>query len=284
MYTMRDVKPGRSPTSRVQHLTPWVQDLVDQARERQSQLDRLRQQREAAASGQAAVPPPPPTVPTVSAVPDLQATTPPPPPPRAPARTSPLPPARRPTLPRLPARTAGARVTRWPWSAAAMRRARGGATVGGRGALVPRQVATEGAGWTPGARFWGSAAGARSRSAAPESGSAADAGGSQLPRPLLGRHWHRMALCTRAPPLPRGPPASSAPTACDATALPASWWMARVCAPCSVSSCCWARPQPYSMAAARFATFLVSRHAQAGSGRTRFHLFPDIYAGRDWLP
>lgn len=34
-------------TSRVQHLLPWVQDLLDQARERQALLDTLRQQREA---------------------------------------------------------------------------------------------------------------------------------------------------------------------------------------------------------------------------------------------
>ena len=52
MYTMRDVSDA-DLTSRVQHLTPWVQDLVDQTRERQSQLDMLRQQRDAAA-GQAA--------------------------------------------------------------------------------------------------------------------------------------------------------------------------------------------------------------------------------------
>ena len=58
MYTMRDVNDAEL-TSRVQHLTPWVQELVDQARERQGQLDTLRQQRDAAA-GQAAVPPPPP--------------------------------------------------------------------------------------------------------------------------------------------------------------------------------------------------------------------------------
>ena len=71
MYTMRDVSDAEL-TSRVQHLTPWVQDLVDQARERQAQLDTRRQQRDAAAV-QAAVPPPSPTVPTVSAVPDMQA-------------------------------------------------------------------------------------------------------------------------------------------------------------------------------------------------------------------
>ena len=70
MYTMRDVNDTEL-TSRVQHLTPWVQDLVDQARERQAQLATLRQQRTAVA-GQAAVPPPPP-VPPVSPPTDMQA-------------------------------------------------------------------------------------------------------------------------------------------------------------------------------------------------------------------
>ena len=56
----------------MQHLVPWVQDLVDQDRERQTQLDTLRQQRDAAA-GQAAVLPPPPSVPTVSPPTDVQA-------------------------------------------------------------------------------------------------------------------------------------------------------------------------------------------------------------------
>ena len=70
MYTMRDVTDTEL-TSRVQHLAPWVQDVFDQARERQGQLDRLRQQRDAAA-GQAAVPPPPP-VPPVSPPTDMQA-------------------------------------------------------------------------------------------------------------------------------------------------------------------------------------------------------------------
>ena len=60
MYTMRDVSDAEL-TSRVQHLTPWVQDLVEQARERHTQLDTRRQQRDAAAAGQAAVPSPPPT-------------------------------------------------------------------------------------------------------------------------------------------------------------------------------------------------------------------------------
>jgi hypothetical protein len=47
MYTMRDVTDAEL-TSRVQHLLPWMQDLLDQARERQALLDTLRQQREAA--------------------------------------------------------------------------------------------------------------------------------------------------------------------------------------------------------------------------------------------
>jgi hypothetical protein len=47
LYTMRDVSDAEL-TSRVQHLVPWVQDLLDQARERQAHLDTLRQQREAA--------------------------------------------------------------------------------------------------------------------------------------------------------------------------------------------------------------------------------------------
>ena len=70
MYTMRDVTDAEL-TSRVQHLVPWVQDVFDQARERQGQLDTLRQQRDAAA-GQAAVPPPPP-VPPASPPTDMQA-------------------------------------------------------------------------------------------------------------------------------------------------------------------------------------------------------------------
>jgi SWIM zinc finger len=73
MYTMRDVSDAEL-TSRVQHLTPWVQDLVDQARERQAQLATLRQQRAAAAAGQTAEPPSPPAVPPASPPPaDLQA-------------------------------------------------------------------------------------------------------------------------------------------------------------------------------------------------------------------
>src|SRR3989442_5357242 len=47
LYTMRDVSDAEL-TSRVQHLVPWVQDLLDEARERQAHLDTLRQQREAA--------------------------------------------------------------------------------------------------------------------------------------------------------------------------------------------------------------------------------------------
>jgi hypothetical protein len=57
LYTMRDVTDAEL-TSRVQHLMPWVQDLVDQARERQAQLDLLRQQREATSPGQTAGPQP----------------------------------------------------------------------------------------------------------------------------------------------------------------------------------------------------------------------------------
>ena len=45
---------------------------MKQARERQAQLDTLRQQRDAAVAGQAAVPPPPP-VPPVSPPTDIQA-------------------------------------------------------------------------------------------------------------------------------------------------------------------------------------------------------------------
>ena len=62
LYTMRDVSDAEL-TSRVQHLVPWVQDVLDQARERQALLDTLRQQREAASAGQTAVPQPPPPMP-----------------------------------------------------------------------------------------------------------------------------------------------------------------------------------------------------------------------------
>ena len=68
MYTMRDVSDAEL-TSRVQHLVPWVQDVLDQARERQAHLDLLRQQREATSAGQAAVPQPPSPTPPA----DLQA-------------------------------------------------------------------------------------------------------------------------------------------------------------------------------------------------------------------
>ena len=61
-YTMRDVSDAEL-TSRVQHLVPWVQDVLDQARERQAHLDLLRQQREAASTGPTAVPQPPPLTP-----------------------------------------------------------------------------------------------------------------------------------------------------------------------------------------------------------------------------
>src|SRR5712691_6840601 len=56
MYTMRDVSDAEL-TGRVQHLVPWVQDVLDQARERQAHLDTLRQHRDAA-SPVAVVPPP----------------------------------------------------------------------------------------------------------------------------------------------------------------------------------------------------------------------------------
>jgi hypothetical protein len=58
MYTMRDVSDAEL-TGRVQHLVPWVQDLLDQARERQAQLAALRQQRQAATAVPAAPPQPP---------------------------------------------------------------------------------------------------------------------------------------------------------------------------------------------------------------------------------
>jgi hypothetical protein len=47
MYTMRDVSDAEL-TSRVQHLVPWVQDVLAQAQERQAQLAALRAQRAAA--------------------------------------------------------------------------------------------------------------------------------------------------------------------------------------------------------------------------------------------
>jgi hypothetical protein len=61
---MRDVSDAEL-TSRVQHLVPWVQDVLDQARERQTLLDTLRRQREAVqtASDAPALPTPPATVP-----------------------------------------------------------------------------------------------------------------------------------------------------------------------------------------------------------------------------
>jgi len=65
---LRDVTDAEL-TSRVQHLMPEVQDLVDQALERQAHLDLLRQQREAACAGQSTVPPSPPFMPPA----DLQA-------------------------------------------------------------------------------------------------------------------------------------------------------------------------------------------------------------------
>jgi len=73
MYTMRDVS-DLELTGRVQHLVPWVQDLLDQARERQAQLAALHQQREAAKAAPAApLQPPAPTLPPASAPADLPA-------------------------------------------------------------------------------------------------------------------------------------------------------------------------------------------------------------------
>ena len=71
MYTMRDVTDTEL-TSRVQHLVPWVQDVVDQARERQGQLDTLRQQRDGSSrAGRSATATP--SVPPVSPPTDMQA-------------------------------------------------------------------------------------------------------------------------------------------------------------------------------------------------------------------
>ena len=64
LYTMRDVSDAEL-TSRVQHLVPWVQDVLDQARERLALLDTLRQQREAASASSAS--------PATDVPPDLQA-------------------------------------------------------------------------------------------------------------------------------------------------------------------------------------------------------------------
>ena len=72
MYTMRDVSDTEL-TSRVQHLVPWVQDVVDQARERHAHREALRQQREAAPTTTPVVPPlSPPPVPPASVPTDLQ--------------------------------------------------------------------------------------------------------------------------------------------------------------------------------------------------------------------
>jgi hypothetical protein len=68
LYTMRDVTDAEL-TSRVQHLVPWVQDILDQARERQAHLDLLRQQREATSAEPTAGPQPPSATPPV----DVQA-------------------------------------------------------------------------------------------------------------------------------------------------------------------------------------------------------------------
>ena len=73
MYTMRDTTDAEL-TGRVQHLVPWVQDLLDQARERQAQLEALRQQRAAAkVAPDTPAQPPVPTLPPASVPADLQA-------------------------------------------------------------------------------------------------------------------------------------------------------------------------------------------------------------------
>ena len=70
LYTMRDISDAEL-TGRVQHLLPWVQDILDQARERQTLLDTLRQQRDAARAAPAAPVSPAPQAPSAPA--DLQA-------------------------------------------------------------------------------------------------------------------------------------------------------------------------------------------------------------------
>ena len=70
MYTMRDVGDD-ALTGRVQHLVPWVQDLLDLARDRQAHLDELRQQHATAKAAPA--PPAAPTPPPASVPADLPA-------------------------------------------------------------------------------------------------------------------------------------------------------------------------------------------------------------------
>ncbi|MGE3537850.1 MAG: SWIM zinc finger family protein, partial [Candidatus Tectimicrobiota bacterium] len=72
LYTMRDITDAEL-TSRVQHLLPWVQDLLDQARERHAHLDAARQSRETAPTPPAVPPLPPPPIPPPSVPTDLQA-------------------------------------------------------------------------------------------------------------------------------------------------------------------------------------------------------------------
>ena len=72
LYTMRDITDAEL-TSRVQYLVPWVQDVLDQARERQAHLEALRQQRNAASTAPAVPQLPPPTVSPASVPTDLQA-------------------------------------------------------------------------------------------------------------------------------------------------------------------------------------------------------------------
>jgi len=74
MYTMRDVGDD-ALTGRVQHLVPWVQDLLDLARDRQAHLDELRQQHATARAAHAlpAAAPAAPTLPPPNVPADLQA-------------------------------------------------------------------------------------------------------------------------------------------------------------------------------------------------------------------
>ena len=156
MYTMRDVTDTEL-TSRVQHLVPWVQDVFDQARERQGQLDTLRQQRDAAAAGQAAVPPPPPR-PTCEpsdrhAGPDSAGGA------AGPGRAGGRQqgPARCPQPGPRPhsACQPGRLVRASPGGDGAPQQCEGHVVeslAGGRGALVSGEIATQGTGRTPGAR------------------------------------------------------------------------------------------------------------------------------------
>jgi hypothetical protein len=127
LSTMRDGSDA-ALTSRVQHLVPWVQDSLDQARERHAHLDTLRPQHEAASAGQTAVPQMPPVTPPADlqaliqqAVQQALAAQQPPSTGQAPA-TDMVPTATRPAT--------GACCITSPWSSAAMPRAPGTARGG----------------------------------------------------------------------------------------------------------------------------------------------------------